>query len=102
MSTALVGPMGVDQLKVAELARPENNVVVSLEDRLIQSFASSSVSAESEVSAINAMLKRPDLTNPEVLSELQLRSAQYNIDVTLLNTLVRKVVTTAETLLRSS
>ncbi|PXX54001.1 hypothetical protein SAMN05660489_05831 [Pseudomonas sp. LAMO17WK12:I10] len=102
MSTSVVGPSRLDQINVAELVRPEQGVVMSLEDRLIQGFASSSVDSERESAAIYAMLKRPDLTDPEVLSELQTRTAQYNIDVTLLNTLVRKAVTTAETLLRSS
>ncbi|PMY35972.1 type III secretion system inner rod protein PrgJ [Pseudomonas sp. FW305-25] len=69
---------------------------------MIQSFASSAVGTERDHARINAMLKHPDITNPEVLSELQLLTAQYNIDVSLLNVLVRKGVTTAETLLRSS
>ncbi|TKK37743.1 hypothetical protein PflCFBP13517_25680 [Pseudomonas fluorescens] len=69
---------------------------------MIQNFASSAVSAEQDQAKINAMLERPDITNPEVLSELQMRTAQYNIDVTLLSTLVRKGVSTAETLLRAS
>jgi len=37
-----------------------------------------------------------------VLSQMQIMMAQYNIDVSLLNVLVRKTVSTAETLLRSS
>ncbi|AYN18861.1 hypothetical protein CHR29_18290 [Pseudomonas monteilii] len=69
---------------------------------MIESFASSAVGTERDHARITAMLKRPDITNPEVLSELQLLTAQYNIDVSLLNVLVRKTVTTAETLLRSS
>ncbi|RII78415.1 hypothetical protein D0894_08620 [Pseudomonas monteilii] len=69
---------------------------------MIESFASSAVGTEHDHARINAMLKRPDITNPEVLNELQLLTAQYNIDVSLLNVLVRKTVTTAETLLRSS
>lgn len=87
---------------MVELALPEPGPVVSLEGRLIEGFASSAVAAERDHARINAMLKRPDITNPEVLSELQLLTAQYNIDVSLLNVLVRKTVTTAETLLRSS
>ncbi|VVP32715.1 hypothetical protein PS865_04446 [Pseudomonas fluorescens] len=87
---------------MAELARPEPAPVVSLEDRLIERFATSAVGAEQETSAITAILNRPDITNPEVLSELQTRTAQYTVDVTMLNALVRKAVTTAETLLRSS
>ncbi|WP_256573244.1 MULTISPECIES: type III secretion system inner rod subunit SctI [unclassified Pseudomonas] len=87
---------------MVELALPEPGPVVSLEGRLIEGFASSAVATERDHARINAMLKRPDITSPEVLSELQLLTAQYNIDVSLLNVLVRKTVTTAETLLRSS
>lgn len=87
---------------MALLPRSNDSAVTSLEDRLIQNFAGASVKIDGDASGINAMLARPDITNPEVLAELQTRMAQYNIDVNLLNTLVRKSVATAETLLRSS
>lgn len=87
---------------MAVLPAAAESTVVSLEDRLVQGFANSSVQAHQDAAGINAMLNRPDITNPEVLAELQTRMAQYNIDVNLLNTLVRKSVSTVETLLRSS
>lgn len=102
MSFSSVAPISFNSIKMAELARPTPNAVVSLEGRLIESFARSAVGTESDHAKINAMLQRPDITNPEVLSELQVLTAQYNIDVSLLNALVRKTVTTAEALLRSS
>ncbi|AZC51680.1 hypothetical protein C4K35_4101 [Pseudomonas chlororaphis subsp. piscium] len=102
MSVSSLSSVGLDSIQVAELARPSSGSVISLEDRLIQNFASSAVDIERDQAKIYAMLERPDITNPEVLSELQIRTAQYNIDVTLLNALVRKGVSTAETLLRSS
>ncbi|MCH4876726.1 hypothetical protein EQV97_04905 [Pseudomonas sp. TMW22090] len=69
---------------------------------MIQGFATSAVGTEQDYAKINGMLDRPDITNPEVLSQLQVMMAQYNVDVSLLNVLVRKTVSTAETLLRSS
>jgi len=102
MSVSSLGSVDLSSLKLVELARPEPGSVVSLEGRLIERFASAAVGTERDHARINAMLKRPDITNPEVLSELQLLTAQYNIDVSLLNVLVRKAVSTAETLLRSS
>lgn len=102
MSISSLASIAVGSVQMAELARPTPDSVVSLEGRLIESFANSAVSAEHDHAKINAMLQRPDITNPEVLSELQVMTAQYNIDVTLLNALVRKAVSTAETLLRSS
>ncbi|MCC9008592.1 type III secretion system inner rod subunit SctI [Pseudomonas putida] len=102
MSVSSLGSVDLSSLQLAELARPEPGSVVSLEGRLIERFASAAVGTERDHARINALLKRPDITNPEVLSELQLLTAQYNIDVSLLNVLVRKAVSTAETLLRSS
>lgn len=102
MSVSSMMPLSFNSIRLAELAGPKPNEVLSLEGRLIESFASSAVGAESDSAKINAMIERADITNPEVLSELQLLTAQYNIDVSLLNALVRKTVTTVETLLRSS
>ncbi|HFL7941266.1 TPA: type III secretion system inner rod subunit SctI [Pseudomonas putida] len=102
MSVSSLGSVDPSSLQLVELARPEPGSVVSLEGRLIERFASAAVGTERDHARINALLKRPDITNPEVLSELQLLTAQYNIDVSLLNVLVRKAVSTAETLLRSS
>ena len=102
MSVSSLGSVDLSSLHLVELARPEPGSVVSLEGRLIERFASAAVGTERDHAMINALLKRSDITNPEVLSELQLLTAQYNIDVSLLNVLVRKAVSTAETLLRSS
>jgi hypothetical protein len=102
MSISFLTSVGLDSIQAAALARPAPDSVVSLEGRLIESFANSAVGAETDHAKISAMLQRPDITDPEVLSELQLMTTQYNIDVTLLNALVRKTVSTAETLLRSS
>lgn len=102
MSVSSLGSVDPSSLQLVELARPEPGSVVSLEGRLIERFASAAVGTERDHARINSLLKRPDITNPEVLSELQLLTAQYNIDVSLLNVLVRKAVSTAETLLRSS
>lgn len=92
-----IEPTGFAQLRV-----PQEGPIVSLESRLIEAFADSAVNSEQEVSAINRMLLRPDITDPEVLSQLQEMTGQYNVDINLLNVLVRKAVGTAETLLRAS
>ncbi|WMI97543.1 type III secretion system inner rod subunit SctI [Pseudomonas chlororaphis subsp. aurantiaca] len=102
MSTSSLVVEGVNKIRIAQLARPAPTAVISLEDQLIKNYANAAVGVQLDQTKINAMLRRPDITNPEVLSELQIRTAQYNIDVSLLNVLVRKSVTTAETLLRSS
>ncbi|NUT77282.1 type III secretion system inner rod subunit SctI [Pseudomonas sp. C1C7] len=86
----------------SELRGPQDGPIVSLESRLIEAFAGSAVDSEKQVSAINQLLQRPDITDPEVLSQLQDLSGQYNVEINLLNVLVRKAVGTAETLLRAS
>ena len=85
-----------------ELRGAQEGPIVSLESRLIEAFAGSAVDSAQEVSAINQLLQRPDITDPEVLAQLQELTGQYNVDINLLNVLVRKAAGTAETLLRAS
>jgi hypothetical protein len=99
--SSISGSLSVQSL-IAELPSAAQGSVVSLEQRLIQGYAQGSVGVAQDHAAINAMLARPDITNPEVLAQLQVRMADYNLDVNMINTLVRKAVATAETLLRSS
>ncbi|BCX66979.1 type III secretion system inner rod subunit SctI [Pseudomonas izuensis] len=93
---------GIERTAFAPLRGPQEGPVVSLESRLIDAFAGSAVNSEQEVSAIHQLMQRPDITNPEVLAQLQELTGQYNVDINLLNVLVRKAVGTAETLLRAS
>jgi hypothetical protein len=102
MSSMFLSEANAVAARIAPLGSSADASVITLEDRLVQGFASASVQTQQEYTAINAMLERTDITSPEVLAELQIRMAQYNIDVNLLNTLVRKSVTMVETLLRSS
>ncbi|WP_160105127.1 type III secretion system inner rod subunit SctI [Pseudomonas izuensis] len=92
----------IEPTAFAQLRGPQEGPIVSLESRLIDAFAGSAVNSEQDVAAINQLMQRPDITNPEVLSQLQERTGQYNVDINLLNVLVRKAVGTAETLLRAS
>jgi hypothetical protein len=92
----------LEELAFTELRGPHEGPIVSLESRLIQAFAGSAVNSEQEVSAINQLMQRPDITSPEALTQLQEQVGQYNVDINLLNVLVRKAVGTAETLLRAS
>jgi len=85
-----------------ELSSPGEQSVVSLEDRLLQGFADSAVATERDSDTIDALLARKDITDPEVLAMLQQRSGEYAVDVSMTNALVRKGVSTVETLLRSS
>ncbi|MNK93545.1 hypothetical protein D3C87_1137110 [compost metagenome] len=92
----------IEQTSFIELRGSQDGPVVSLESRLIEAFANSAVNSEQDVSAINQLMQRPDITSPEVLTRLQEQVGQYNVDINLLNVLVRKAVGTAETLLRAS
>ncbi|RWU18003.1 type III secretion system protein PrgJ [Pseudomonas alkylphenolica] len=75
---------------------------VSLQDRLLQTFAEAAQSSDQRVTGIEQLLQRADITSPQGLAQLQEQIGQYNVDINLFNTLVRKVVGTAETLLRQS
>jgi|GEM_PF-877296 len=94
--------LGVTQTQFAELRVPGEASVVNLEDRLLRAFAETSVETAQKTSTIEGMLRRPDITDPEQLAILQQRSGEYAVDVSMINALVRKGVSTAETLLRSS
>lgn len=92
----------IQRTAATELRGLQEGPSVSLESRLIEAFAASAVNSEQEVAAIHQLMQRPDITSPEVLTQLQELTGQYNVDINLLNVLVRKAVGTAETLLRAS
>lgn len=102
MSPQSILHSNVHQTAFTELRNPQDSPIVSLESRLIEAFAGSAVNSGQEVSAINQLMQSPDITSPEALTQLQERVGQYNVDINLLNVLVRKAVGTAETLLRAS
>jgi hypothetical protein len=93
---------GISQARFAELRVPGETSVVNLEQRLLQAFASSAADTETRTQTIDAMLERSDITDPEVLAAVQQRMGEYTVDVSMINAMVRKGVSTVETLLRSS
>ncbi|CNF34380.1 type III secretion system inner rod subunit SctI [Yersinia kristensenii] len=75
---------------------------VSLEDRLLRAYANESTWASAEQRDVLASLNSSEvIANPEELFRLQQRTADYNLHVSLISTLVRKGVGAVETLLRS-
>lgn len=102
MSLQNISALGVSHARFAELRVAGEESVVNLEDRLLKAFADSSVDTQNKSSTIDAMLKRSDITDPEVLAVLQQRVGEYTVDVSMINAMVRKGVSTVETLLRSS
>ncbi|MHC8367749.1 type III secretion system inner rod subunit SctI [Pseudomonas sp. ZT5P21] len=102
MSIQSISHSFIERTAATELRSPQEGPIVSLESRLIEAFAGSAVNSGQEVSAINQLMQSPDITSPEVLTQLQEQVGQYNVDINLLNVLIRKAVSTAETLLRAS
>lgn len=85
-----------DDITVPEPAR------VSLEDRLVQAYAKEAVDASEEQREVMALLQDSRvIANPEALFNIQRRTADYNLHVSLISTLTRKGVGAVETLLRS-
>lgn len=81
---------------------PQESDVVSLDDRLIQAFSRSAVDLGMEKDSILNRLENPAaITDPAELYSLQLRSSNYNLEVSLISTLTRKAVGAVEGLLRS-
>lgn len=102
MSIQNIAQPFIQRTPFIELSGPGEGPVVSLESRLIEAFAGAAVNSERDVSAIHQLMQRPDITHPELLAQLQEQVGQYNVEINLLNVLVRKAVGTAETLLRAS
>lgn len=102
MTVPNISPSLLEPVAPASLRSPQQGAVVPLEQRLLDAFASAAVGSAQEVAAIERMTQRSDITSPEALARLQERMGQYNVDINLLNVLVRKAVSTAETLLRAS
>ncbi|EER9981230.1 type III secretion system inner rod subunit SctI [Escherichia coli] len=82
-------------------ARSETGVI-SLDDRLIQAFAGATAYTETEKMAVLQKIEQPGgVTDPAELYALQIQSANYNLQVSLISTLTRKCTGVVETLLRS-
>lgn len=87
--------------QVSDITRSEHNLV-SLDDRLIQAFSQNAVGVGMEKDDILQRLEQPGLlSNPAVLMELQQRTSNYNLEVSMISTLTRKTVGAVESLLRS-
>lgn len=75
---------------------------ISLEERMIQAYAESSVGTAAEQSDVINQLQQDKMTSdPAELFRLQQRTSDYNLHVSMISTLTRKCVSTVETLLRS-
>ncbi|WP_434626701.1 type III secretion system inner rod subunit SctI [Chromobacterium sp. CV08] len=99
---SVIDPASLQALaRTGDIDRGEQQTV-SLEDRLIQTFSRTAVAADVEKNDILQRLERPELvTNPAELFQLQQRTANYNLEVSMISTLTRKTVGAVESLLRS-
>lgn len=99
MINAIAAPDTVSGLWEAE----GNGInVVSLDDRLIHAFAGAAAYAETEkMSVLQKIEQSGRVTDPAELYALQVRTANYNLELSLISTLTRKCTGAVETLLRS-
>lgn len=101
MQTLSIQSLDALASQVRDITHQETDII-SLDDRLIQAFSQSAVNYGTEKDSILARIENPDaVTDPAELFELQLRSSNYNLEVSLLSTLTRKAVGAVEGLLRS-
>lgn len=75
--------------------------VVTLENRMIQSFVNTTVDAERNKNTIMNQMEGKVKLSPEKLIEVQEKVLNYNIEISYISTIVRKGVGAVETLLRA-
>ncbi|KAF3999347.1 type III secretion system inner rod subunit SctI [Glaciimonas immobilis] len=81
---------------------PNEMSSISLDDRLRDAFASSSVATQNEYQYfMSAVTNAKNITSPGALFELQVRLGDYKQEVEVISALTRKAVSTVETLLRA-
>lgn len=86
---------------VADIVKPYPGSA-DLDNSLIASFARLSHTTKVEYEQILNMANNPaNYSDPKCLSYLQQRTADYNLRISLLQTLSRKGVTAVETLLKT-
>lgn len=96
-----ISPLSITSSSYLDITGNESQIV-SLDDRLIEAFSNNAVRIGQEQTSILSQLDRPaELSDPAVLFELQQRTANYNLEVSMISTLTRKAVGAVETLLRS-
>ncbi|WP_063805174.1 type III secretion system inner rod subunit SctI [Burkholderia ubonensis] len=101
MQNRSIQPVEALVSRIRELPAQDNNIM-SLDDRLVQAFSQSAVSAGMEKDAIMQRLEQPNaVTDPAELFQLQLRTSNYNLEVSTISTLTRKAVSAVEGLIRS-
>ncbi|WP_342221086.1 type III secretion system inner rod subunit SctI [Candidatus Fukatsuia endosymbiont of Tuberolachnus salignus] len=85
---------------VANDITPDNNPIVSLEDRMVQSYATNAVDFSDRRNEILAKIANPRISTDE-LAQLQKELGEYNFDVSLISALTKKVTGAVETCLRA-
>ena len=87
---------------VSGLWDQEETCALSLDDRLLQAFSEAATYAETEKSSVLQKTEQPGgVMDPAELYALQVRTANYNLELSLVSTLTRKCTSAVETLLRS-
>jgi len=88
--------------QAAELFQAKNENVADLDEMLMNSIAQAAVATYSEKQSVISKISGSDaITSPEELLEIQQRTSDYNLQVSLISTLARKAVGAVETVLRA-
>lgn len=101
MSIATIAPTNAVIGQTVNI-RPMETEIVSLDDRLLQAFSNSAITAAVSKQTITNRIEDPDLvTDPKELAISQEMISDYNLYVSMISALTRKGVGAVETLLRS-
>lgn len=88
--------------EATELFRANNDDVAGLDEMLMKSIALGAVTTHAEKQSVIQKMSGPDaVTSPEDLLDIQQRTSDYNLQVSLISTLARKAVGAVETVLRA-
>jgi len=94
-------PIEITDLQSGELSG-EMGEPMSLEDRMVNSYADASISAGQERNALMRAASDPSVTSdPEQLYKLQTQMSEFVIKMNLTSTLARKAVGCVETLIKA-
>ena len=80
----------------------QNEGVTDIDQMLMKSVAQGVVDTQTDkLSVMQKMADAKTISSPETLLDLQQRTADYNLKVSLISTLARKAVGAVETVLRA-
>lgn len=88
--------------RATEIYQRNDEQVADLDDMLMKSIAQGAVATHADKQSVMQKMSQPGaVSSPEDLLDIQQRTSDYNLQVSLISTLARKAVGAVETVLRA-